>query len=160
MSNWSLVLRHFFCYSQLRKEKRVNVCQLFDALAQCGADAMACAGAGAQQNRIFRFVRGKQPRCHFARMIWRNASVVCASRHQDRRILRPIGDVVIRRVGVKRLELLRIFNRAELGHVERAVRRQFHAQHVVNAHRGYHCRNKSACCVIIAPIRSPPLLPP
>src|SRR5215469_4811877 len=43
---------------------------------------------------------------------------------------------MIRRVSVKRLELLGIFHGAELGHVECPVWSEFHAKHVVNAYRG------------------------
>src|SRR5262245_15873073 len=68
-------------HPQLRKEKRVNVGQLLDALAQCGAYAVARAGAGSQENRIRGFVGDKQTRCHLSRMIRRDASVVCAG-HQ------------------------------------------------------------------------------
>src|SRR6478752_9087196 len=46
---------------------------------------------------------------------------------------------MIRRVSVKGLELLGILNRAELGDVERTVRRQFHTQHVINTHGGNYC---------------------
>ena len=43
-----------------------------------------------------------------------------------------------RRVGVQRVELRLVLHRAELRHVERPVRLQFHAQHVVDAHSGDH----------------------
>src|SRR5215211_5963543 len=43
---------------------------------------------------------------------------------------------MIGRVTVKRLELLGVFYGAELSHIECAVWRQLHAQHVVNAYRG------------------------
>src|SRR5215468_2951735 len=43
--------------------------------------------------------------------------------------------MVIRRVSVKRFELLEVFHRAELGHVECSIWSEFYAQHVVNAYR-------------------------
>ena len=71
---------------------------------------------------------------HFARVIRRDASIVCAGHHQNGRIFRSVDHMMIRRVSVKRLELLRVFHGAELGHVKRAVWRQLHSQHIVNAH--------------------------
>src|SRR6266480_5724639 len=69
-------------------------------------------------------------------MIGRDASVVCASHQQNGGKLSSIHNVMIRRVGVKRLELLWIFYRAEFGYIERAIRRELDAQHVVNADGG------------------------
>ena len=44
--------------------------------------------------------------------------------------------MMIGRVSIQRLELVRLFDRSKLSNIERAIRRQFHAQHIVNAHHG------------------------
>src|SRR6266487_311666 len=69
-------------------------------------------------------------------MIGRDTSVVCASHQQNGGKLSSIHNVMIRRVGVKRLELLRIFYRAEFGYIEGAIRRELDTEHVVDADGG------------------------
>ena len=76
----SFVFRHP-PHIQLRKEECVNISQLFDALTERGAHAVASAGTRTQQNRVLRFVRFVQARDHFARVIGRDSSVVCAGHH-------------------------------------------------------------------------------
>ncbi len=67
-------------------------------------------------------------------MIWRNSPVVRAGHHQDGRIFRPIHNVMVWRIRVKRLELFWVFYSAKFSYVERAVWRELHAQHVVNSY--------------------------
>ena len=53
-------------------------------------------------------------------------------------IIRAVGNMMIGRVGIQRLELIRILDRAEFGNIERAVGSKLDAQHVVNPHRRHH----------------------
>ena len=64
--------------------------------------------------------------------------IVLARRHVNRGIRRAVLHVMIGRVGVERLELVGIFDRAELGDVEGAVGIELDAQHVVDADLGNH----------------------
>ena len=80
------------------------------------------------------FRRFLQARGHFARMIRCNPSIIRARHHQDRGIFRSINNMMVRRIGVERLELLRIFYRPELGDIKGSVGRKLDAQHIVNAH--------------------------
>jgi len=99
---------------------------------------MSGAGAGAQQNWIARLIGFVQPRHHFARMIGRNSSVVRPGHEQDRGVVRAVSNVMIGRVGIERLELFGVLDRAEFGNIERAVWSKLDAQHVVNPHRRHH----------------------
>ena len=47
-SSFVISASSFLCHSQLRKQKCVNVGQLFDALVQGGANAVTCTGARPQ----------------------------------------------------------------------------------------------------------------
>ena len=69
-------------------------------------------------------------------------------------------DVVVRRIGVHGTELLLVLDRAELGDVERPVRRQLHPQHVVNADVRHHALHQVRVLRHDAPMSRPPLLPP
>jgi hypothetical protein len=65
---------------------------------------------------------------------WLDARVVRAGGEEDRGIRGAVLHVVERRIGVERLELLRILHAPELGRVELPVRRELYAQHVVDPH--------------------------
>ena len=123
-------------HPELREKETKDVGQLFNSFAQRRADAMSgtrrvAAGSDA-------------PIC----LLLSDAPSFCANdtAQRDRRSrrsstrspdIRAIGDVMIGRVGEKRLELVRIFNRPEFSHVKGAIRRQLDAQHVVDADCGH-----------------------
>ena len=80
---------------QLREEKRVNVRQLLNALAQRSANSMTGTGTRPQENWIVGLVRFLQARRHLTRVIRRDPPVVCAGHHQDGGIFRLIDNVMI-----------------------------------------------------------------
>ncbi len=69
-------------------------------------------------------------------MIRIDPPVICTGHKQNGGILRPVGHMMIGRVSVESFELIRVLDRAELGHVEGPVRRKLDPQHVVDADRG------------------------
>ena len=68
-----------------------------------------------QKNRIWRSVRCLKASCHFSRVRRIHPAIVIAGKKQYRRILRSRVNVVEWRIGIERLELLRVLDRAVLG---------------------------------------------
>src|SRR5437588_2002550 len=66
---------------ELREQKRVNVGELFDSLAQRRTNTVPGAGAGAKEDPFRGSVGFIEARDHFARMIRRDPPVVCAGHH-------------------------------------------------------------------------------
>ena len=63
-----------------------------------------------------------------------DAAIVFAGEEKDRGIFCALTDAMVWRIGVERPELLGVFDGAEFGDVEGAVRVEFDAQHVVYPH--------------------------
>src|SRR5262249_5418928 len=119
--------------SQLREEEGEGVGLDPDGLVQAGTDAVAGvrdaekhwpAGRGRllESGRHLERVHGLDP--------W----VIEAREKEYRRVRRSIDDVVVGRVRLQRPVLFRVLDGSELGNVERAVRPELRAQHVVDAH--------------------------
>ena len=90
-----------------------------------------------------------------------HAVVVVAGGDQRRRILRAGLQVVQRRVGQQRFELLGVVGRAVFVDPGPADRELVEAEHVHHADRRARPRaNSSGRCVMAAPTSRPPLLPP
>ena len=96
---------------------------------------MAGVGAGQQQDRAVGRGRRLQARGHLARLHRVDPPVGVAGLEQHRRIGRAIDHMMIGRVGIERVELRLVLDRAELGRVERPVRVVLDPQHVVDADR-------------------------
>src|SRR5262245_35615941 len=82
-----------------------------------------------RKSRAARLHRGGK----LARLPRLDPAVVLASGEQDRGIAAALYDVMVRRIGVERLELRRVLHRAEFGGVELTVGADLDAQHVVDA---------------------------
>ncbi len=90
-----------------------------------------------------------------------DAGVVGTGHEQDRGIGGARPDVMVGRIGVKRLELGPVLDRSVFRDVEGAVGGELVPEHVVDADATRPTAwNRSGCWVIIAPISSPPFDPP
>lgn len=89
-----------------------------------------------------------------------HSRIVVARFHQNRRIFRTIHYVVVRRIGVKRLELCSVLHGSKLSGVELAIWIQLYAEYVVEADQGDDSAKLLTSCVISAPMSRPPFEPP
>ena len=97
---------------------------------------------------------------HLAAVGGVDPAVVLAGDKEDGRVGVPSTTRWIGRIGVQRLKVLRMGDRAKLGDIEGPVRVQLDPQHIENADWATTARNRSGRWVRTAPISRPPLLPP
>src|SRR3954466_16249113 len=93
-------------YAQLPEQKRIDVSDLCEPLAQGAADVADARDA--YQRGPSRRGRRLQARNESSRVTGIHARVVGAADQQYRRVRGAVGDVLVRRVRVKRLELRRV----------------------------------------------------
>src|SRR6476660_8495254 len=93
---------------------------------------MAGTGSTAEKDRPFGAGDRLEARSHFAGLSWINAPIIITGRKQHRWVLGGVAHVVVRRIGVKRMELRGALDGAEFGNIELAVWIQLDSQHVVN----------------------------